>query len=163
MQERLDENPKHRTFSWHISETDLTNPSLLSNARRGAKITWGALDYSPVFVNWNGLDLSEQAEITPTLEAANNWIIFTHPLGPEKSATPRSRLAPRESSIPKVKPVGREGGPGGRQERTNLPHTAWTPTLSVDQSAQHDFRLQHLLPGGTSSDENRKRCTGYAI
>jgi len=22
------------------------------------------------------------------LEAANNWIVFTHPLGPEKSATP---------------------------------------------------------------------------
>ena len=49
---------------------------------------WGALDDSPVIVNWNGLDLLEQADITPTLEAANNWIIFTHPLGPEKSATP---------------------------------------------------------------------------
>ena len=37
----------------------------------------------------------------------------------------QSRLAPRESSIPKGKPAGREGG-GGR-ERTNLPHMAWTP------------------------------------
>jgi len=30
----------------------------------------------------------EQAEITPTLETANNWIIFTNPLGAEKAATP---------------------------------------------------------------------------
>jgi len=30
----------------------------------------------------------EQAEITPTLETANNWIIFTHPLGAEKATTP---------------------------------------------------------------------------
>jgi len=28
------------------------------------------------------------AEITLTLESANNWIIFTHPLGLEKAATP---------------------------------------------------------------------------
>ena len=52
------------------------------------KIKWGVLDDSPVIVNWSGLDPSEQTEITPTLEAAGNWIIFTHPLGPEKSATP---------------------------------------------------------------------------
>jgi len=102
LQERLDENIKYRYFSWqilreasefsgaktYIGETGLTTPLFFSNARRGAKIMWGALDDSPVIVNWNGLDLLEQADITPTLQAANNWIIFTHPLGPEKSATP---------------------------------------------------------------------------
>jgi len=30
----------------------------------------------------------EQAEISPTLETANNWIMFTHPLGVENAATP---------------------------------------------------------------------------
>jgi len=35
-----------------------------------------------------GLDPTEQAEITPTLETANTWIKFTHPLGAEKAATP---------------------------------------------------------------------------
>ena len=103
LQERLDENHKYRSFScqvlrkaseffganFYVGETGLTTPPFFSNAaRRGAKITWGALDDSPVIVNWNGLDLSEQAEITQTLETANNWIIFTHPLDPEKSATP---------------------------------------------------------------------------
>jgi len=102
LQERLDENPEHRSFSWqvlrkaseyfgakpYIGETGFTTPPSFSNARRGAKITWEALDDSPVIVNWSGLDPSEQAEITSTLEAANNWIIFTHPLGPEKRATP---------------------------------------------------------------------------
>ena len=39
-------------------------------------------------INWNGLDPTEQAEITPTLETSNNWIIFTHPLGAEDAATP---------------------------------------------------------------------------
>jgi len=101
MQERLDENPKYRSFSWqvlrkaseffgaktYIGETGLTTPPFSSNAGRGAKITWGALNDSPVIVNWNGLDLSDQAEITLTLEVANNWIIFTNPLGPEKTAT----------------------------------------------------------------------------
>ena len=102
LQKLLDENPKYRSFSWqvlrkasdffgaktYIGETGLTTPPFFPNARRGAKITWGALDDSPVIVNWNGLDPSEQAEITPTLEIANNWIIFTHPLGPDKAATP---------------------------------------------------------------------------
>jgi len=55
--------------------------------RRGAKITWGILYDSPVIANWSGQDPSEQAEITLTLEAANNWIIFSHPLGPKKSST----------------------------------------------------------------------------
>jgi len=104
LQEHLNENPKHRSFSWqvlckaskffrdgaktYIGDTGLTTPLFFLNARRGAKITWGVLDDSPVIVNWSGLDPSEQAEIAPTLAAADNWIIFTHPLGPEKSATP---------------------------------------------------------------------------
>jgi len=46
------------------------------------------LDNSPVIVNWNGLDPTKQAEITPTFETANNWITFTNPLGAEKAATP---------------------------------------------------------------------------
>ena len=33
---------------------------------------WGVLDDSPVIINWNGLDPTEQAEITPTLETSNN-------------------------------------------------------------------------------------------
>jgi len=102
LQECLDENPKHRSFSWqvlrkaseffgaktYIGETGLTTPPFFLNARRGAKITWEVLDDSPVIVNWNGLDPSEQAEITPTLAATDNWIIFTHILGLEKSTTP---------------------------------------------------------------------------
>ena len=71
----------------YIGETDFTTPSFSPNARKGARITWGAFDDSPVIVNWNGLDPSEQADVTPTLEAANYWIIFTYPLGPEKSVT----------------------------------------------------------------------------
>jgi len=39
---------------------------------------WGVLDDSPVIINWNGLDPTEQADITPTFETSNNWIIFTH-------------------------------------------------------------------------------------
>ena len=42
----------------------------------------------PVIVNWNGLSPTEQVEIIPILETANNWIIFTHPLGTENAATP---------------------------------------------------------------------------
>jgi len=49
---------------------------------------WGVLDDSPVIINWNGLNSTEQAEITPTLETSNNWIIFTHPLGADDAATP---------------------------------------------------------------------------
>jgi len=76
LQERLDENPKYRSFSWQVlrkaSETGLTTPPFFPNARRGAKIMWGVLDDSPVIVNWDGLDPTEQAEITPTLETASN-------------------------------------------------------------------------------------------
>jgi len=52
------------------------------------------LDDSPVIVNCNSLDPTEQAEITLTLETANNWIIFTHHLGAENATTP-SPLLPR--------------------------------------------------------------------
>jgi len=45
------------------------------------------------------------------LEAAKYWFIFTHPLGPEKSATPPIPSG-RESFIPKAQPAGREGGGG---------------------------------------------------
>jgi len=45
----------------YIGETGLTTPPFFPNVRRGAKIMWGALDDSPVIVNWNGLDPSEQA------------------------------------------------------------------------------------------------------
>ena len=102
LQERLDENPKYRSFSWqvlhkasdcfgakpYIGETGLTTPPFFPNTRRGAKSMWGVLDDSPVIVNWNCLNPTEQAEITPTLETVNNWIILTHPLGAEKAATP---------------------------------------------------------------------------
>ena len=84
----------------------------------------GVLDDSPVIVNWNGLDPTEQAEITPTLETSNNWIIFTHPLGAEDAATPTPPIPKGAQRIlhTKAKPAGREGG-GGR-ERTNSPRTA---------------------------------------
>jgi len=99
LQERLDENPKCRSFSWQVLRKASIfleqNPTLArrvsrplpSNARRGAKITWGVFDDSPAIVNWNDLDPTEpeQAEITQTLETANNWIIFTHPLGAENA------------------------------------------------------------------------------
>ena len=45
---------------------------------------WGVLDDNLVIINWNGLDPTEQAEITPTLETSNNWII----LDAEDAATP---------------------------------------------------------------------------
>ena len=63
----------------------LTIPLFFLNARRGAKITWGRLNDSPVIVIWTGLDPSEQVEITLTLASTENWIIFTHPLGLEKT------------------------------------------------------------------------------
>jgi len=95
----------------YIGETDLTTPPFFPNARRGAKITSGALDDSPVIVNWNSLDPSEQAEIIPTLEAANNWIIFTHPLGPEKATTPTAQIPKGAQRILYTKgKAGRERG-----------------------------------------------------
>jgi len=125
LQERLDENPKYRPFSsqvlhkvsesfgakTYIGETGLTTPPFFPNARRGANITWGALDHSPVIVHWNGLDPSEQAEITPTLEAVNNWIIFTHPLGLRKAATPTPPIPKGAQRILHTKgKAGRERG-----------------------------------------------------
>ena len=53
---------------------------------------WEVLDDSPVIIKWNGLDPTEQAEITPTLETSNYWIIFTHPLGLEKATTPTAQI-----------------------------------------------------------------------
>jgi len=102
LQERLDENPKHRSFSWqvlrkaseffgaktYIGETSLTTPLFFLNVRKGAKTTWVVLDDSQVIVNWSGLDPSEQAEITPTLVSTDTWIICTDPLRPEKTITP---------------------------------------------------------------------------
>jgi len=102
LQERLDENPKYRSFLWqvlrkaseffevktYIGETGLTTPPFFSNVRTGTKTMWGVLDDSPVIINWNGLDPTEQAEIAPTLETSDNWIIFTHPLGAEDAAAP---------------------------------------------------------------------------
>jgi len=122
LQERLDENPKYRSFSLqvlqkaseffgaktYIGETGLTTPSFFSNERRGTNIIWGVLDDSPAIVNWNGLDPTEQAEITPTLETANNWIVFTHPLGAENAATPTPPI-PQGALHTKGK-AGRERG-----------------------------------------------------
>jgi len=65
LQERLDENPKYRSFSWqvlrkafgffgaktYIGETGLTTTPFFSNSRRGTKITWGVFDDSPIIVN----------------------------------------------------------------------------------------------------------------
>jgi len=69
------------------------------------------LDDSPVIVDWNGLDPTEQAEITPTLETANNWIVFTHPLGAEKAATPTPPIPKGAQTILYTKgKAGRERG-----------------------------------------------------
>jgi len=71
----------------------------------------GVLDDSPAIVNWNGLDPTEQAEITPTLETANNWIIFTHPLGTENAATPTPSIPKGTQRILHKKgKAGRERG-----------------------------------------------------
>jgi len=98
----------------YIGETGLTTPPFFPNVRRGAKIMWGALDDSPVIVNWNGLDPSEQAYGS---YSHIHWARRRPPL-----PLSRYRKAPREFFIRKAKPAGREGG-GGR-ERTNLPPTA---------------------------------------
>ena len=72
---------------------------------------WGVLDDSPVIINWNGLDPTEQAEITPTLETSNNWIIFTHPLGAENDATPTPLIRKGNQRILHTKgKAGRERG-----------------------------------------------------
>ena len=74
---------------------------------RGTKTTWGVLDDSPVIINWNGL----QAEITPTLETSNNWIIFTHPVGAEDAATPTPPIPKGAQRILDTKgEAGRERG-----------------------------------------------------
>jgi len=124
LQERLDENLKYRSFSWqvlrkasdffgaktYIGETGL-RPLPSSPMREEERRSRGGHSISPVTVNWNGLDLSEQAEITPTLEAANNWIIFTHPLGPEKAATPTPPIPKSVQRILYTKGIaGRERG-----------------------------------------------------
>jgi len=59
----------------------------------------------------NGLDPSEQAKITPILEAANNWIIFTHPLVPNKATTPTPPILKGAQRILYTKgKAGRERG-----------------------------------------------------
>jgi len=69
------------------------------------------LDDSPAIVNWNGLDPTKQAEITQTLETANNWIIFTHPLGVENAATPTPPIPKGAQRILHTKgKAGRERG-----------------------------------------------------
>jgi len=66
---------------------------------------------APVIVNWNGLDQSKQADIIPILESTDNWLIFTHPLGLEKTIAPQSQLAPKVfSTTQKGKSVGKKGG-----------------------------------------------------
>ena len=72
---------------------------------------WGVFDDSPVIINWNGLDPTEQAEITPTLGTSNNWIIFTHPLGAEDAATPTPPIPKGAQRILHTKgKAGRERG-----------------------------------------------------
>ena len=169
LQERLDENPKYRFFSWqvlrkaseffgaktYIGETGLTIPPFFTNARRGAKITWGALDDSPVIVNWNDLDPSEQAEIIPTLDAANNWIIFKHPLGLENAATPTPPIRKGAQKIFQTKgKAGRERG-WWRTGTDNLPRTAWTPKCGLVRTAQ--FPTQISSPWKHSSRRNPKK------
>ena len=124
LQERLIDDPKHRSFSCQVlrkaSETSLERkhtwrdwshyPLLFLNARRGAKLRWGVIEESQVIVYWSGLDSSERAEIIPTLASTDNRIILTYHLGPEKTITPRSRLALNESYIPKAKPAGKKCG-----------------------------------------------------
>ena len=45
------------------------------------------LDESPIIVNLSGQCSLEQAEIIRILVSTDNWIIQTHPLGPEKTIT----------------------------------------------------------------------------
>jgi len=69
----------------------------------------GAYDKSPVIVNWSVLDPSEQAEITPTLASTDNWIILTHPLGPEKTITPPIPAGAQRILLSKGKPSRERG------------------------------------------------------
>jgi len=86
------------------------DPSLLSQCTKRSE-DYVVLDDSPTIVNWNGLDLTEQAEITPTLDTANNWIIFTHPLGTEDTATPTPPIPKGAQRILYTKgKAGRERG-----------------------------------------------------
>jgi len=69
------------------------------------------LNDSPAIINWSVLDPTEQAEITPTLETANNWIIFTHPLGAENATTPTPPIPKGAQRILYTKgKAGRERG-----------------------------------------------------
>jgi len=139
-----------KTLHWP-GETGLTTPPFFPNARKGAKIILGVLDDSPLIVNWSGLDSMEQAEITPTLETTDNWIIFTA----DKANTPTPPIPKGAQRIltRKAKPAGREGG-GGR-ERTNLPHTAWTPKCGLVRTARFPTQVSSILKH--SSRRNRKK------
>jgi len=173
LQKRLLENPKHRSLSWqvlrkaskffganpYIGETGLATPSFFLNARRGAKITWGVLDDSPVIVNWSGWTHGSKLRSLRPWKLRTTGIYSHIPWARRSPPLLWSRLAPRESSIPKGKPAGREGD--GRQERTNLPHTAWTPKCRSIKTARSPTPTSRH--GSTSSDEIRKRSPGYAI
>jgi len=67
-------------------------------------------------------------------------------------------MAPREFSILKAKPAGREGGGGG--ERTNLPRTAWTPKCGSVWSHSFILALQSLLQAKSEKDLSDMQSDG---
>jgi len=110
-------DPPNEFYIYAIFTGFQTTPPFFLNARRGPKVAWEVADDSPIIVNGNGLDASEQANIIPTLLSNDNWILFTHPLGPPKTITPFFPLAPKEYFTQKGMPAGKKDG--GRQELTN--------------------------------------------
>jgi len=169
LQQRLDENPKHRSFSWQVlckaseffgaKTYSGETPPFFLNARRGSKATWGILDESPVTVNWSGLDQSEQADITPTLVSTDNLIIFTHLLGLEKTATPPISTGAQKILHTKGK-VSRKRG-WWRTGTDKLASYGLDTEVCISQNSM--ISTSNILALKTFSDEIRKRSPGYAL
>ena len=122
------------------------NPSLLSQCTKRSE-DYVVLDDSPTIVNWNGLDLTEQAEITPTLDTANNWIIFTHPLGTEDTATPTPPIPKGAQRILYTKgKAGRERGwwRTGTDKLASYGLPARTPKCGLIRTARFPTQISSL-------------------
>jgi len=100
----LDQDKKHRSFSWKLlrtiqsvfhasqyqGDTALTIPPFFKNARRGTEKIWGEeiVSPQPIVINWPGLTDKEKTELIPTLSTTDNWILLTHPLGAKNKSQP---------------------------------------------------------------------------
>ena len=123
---------------------------------------WGVLDDSPVIINWNGLDPTEQAEITPTLETSNNWIVFTHPLGAEDATTPTPPIPKGAQRILHTKgKAGRERG-WWRTGTDKLASYGLETEVWISQNSTiPDSNINALK--ALLQTKSEKRSSGYAI